>query len=145
MTRHARHEALEKIIMGKLDGASTSSTTSAAASAGKPKSAGLSKANGGVASGTEAALKLKNLKGIHEDDGANDERDAAEQLPMDAQVMKLILASMGAERHDPRVVSQLQEFVHRTSICFDYLTACLLALAPTLACSQSPHVLLCRR
>lgn len=64
--------------------------------------------------GSEAALKLKNLKGIHEDDGDHGESESGDQLPMDAQVMKFVLESMGAEKHDPRVVNQLQEFVHRT-------------------------------
>lgn len=122
--------------MGKSDGLSGTSAALSGGS-GKPKSsssssaAALAKANGsgGLSSssssggpgglnsamiGSEAALKLKNLKGIHEDDGDNDESDAAEQLPMDAQVIKFILESMGAEKHDPRVVNQLQEFVHRT-------------------------------
>jgi hypothetical protein len=63
--------------------------------------------------GSEAALKLKNLKGIHEDDGGDDESESGVQLPLDAQVMAFVLESMGAEKHDPRVVNQLQEFVHR--------------------------------
>lgn len=123
--------------MGKSDGLSGASAALSGGS-GKPKSslsssaAALAKANGSRALsssssggggagglnsamiGSEAALKLKNLKGIHEDDGDNDESDATEQLPMDAQVIKFILESMGAEKHDPRVVNQLQEFVHRT-------------------------------
>lgn len=96
---------------------SSSSSAAALARANGSSSLSTSSAGGGGNSamiGSEAALKLKNLKGIHEDDGGDDESDAAEQLPMDAQVMKFILESMGAEKHDPRVVNQLQEFVHRT-------------------------------
>lgn len=99
------------------------SASSAASAATSAASSALAGANGAYAAssggagnalaGSENALKLQNLKGIHEDDGGAAERAADEKLPLDALAMRRVLASMGAERHDPRVVSQLQEFVHR--------------------------------
>ncbi|KAF1320394.1 Tbp-associated factor, partial [Globisporangium splendens] len=123
--------------MAKPDGLSSSSSSSKAKSALSSSSfSSASKTNGGASvssssgggggvssamTGSEAALKLKNLKGIHEDDGGDDESESGVQLPLDAQVMTFVLESMGAEKHDPRVVSQLQEFVHRyvTEILLD--------------------------
>ncbi|TYZ67180.1 hypothetical protein PybrP1_001674 [[Pythium] brassicae (nom. inval.)] len=99
-----------------------SATATASASASSSSSATLAAANGsGAPHAVENALKLQNLKGIHEDDGGAAERAADEQQPLDAHVMRAVLASMGAERHEPRVVSQLLEFVHRyvTEILLD--------------------------
>lgn len=86
--------------------------TSSAGAAGAPRSV----SNGTSASpsaGSEATLKMKNLKGIHEDDGGDSDVAPNDLQPLDAQVLRFILESMGAERHEPRVVNQLQEFVHR--------------------------------
>lgn len=60
-----------------------------------------------------ASLKVRNLKDIHEDDGAEGEAARAGAQPLDALAIRRVLASMGAERFEPRVVAQLQEFVHR--------------------------------
>lgn len=66
--------------------------------------------------GNEAAsLKMRNLKDIHEDDGADGEQASADAQPLDALAMQRVLASMGADKFEPRVVSQLQEFAHRAS------------------------------
>jgi len=62
-----------------------------------------------------ASLKMRNLKDIHEDDGADGEQAGADAQPLDALAMQRVLASMGADKFEPRVVSQLQEFVHRAS------------------------------
>lgn len=62
------------------------------------------------------AVKMRNLKDIHEDDGVDGEQAGADAQPLDALAMQRVLASMGADKFEPRVVSQLQEFVHRASV-----------------------------
>ena len=81
----------------------------------KASAAVVAAAAAGVAS-TEAALKMKNLMGIHEDDGNQGSDDNDEHEPIDAKVLKYVLQSMGADKYEPRVVNQLQEFIHRTWI-----------------------------
>uniref|UniRef100_K3WRJ4 Transcription initiation factor TFIID subunit 12 domain-containing protein n=1 Tax=Globisporangium ultimum (strain ATCC 200006 / CBS 805.95 / DAOM BR144) TaxID=431595 RepID=K3WRJ4_GLOUD len=120
----AKPDGLSSSSSSKAKSASSSSSFSSASKANGGASVSSSSGGGGVSSamtGSEAALKLKNLKGIHEDDGGDDESESGVQLPLDAQVMAFVLESMGAEKHDPRVVNQLQEFVHRyvTEILLD--------------------------
>ncbi|KAJ0393449.1 hypothetical protein P43SY_000757 [Pythium insidiosum] len=91
-----------------IPGASAKGAKSTAASAS-------SKSNG---SASEAAAKAKHAKAaVAEDAHAGGDTAASETdepvLPLDAVAMKELLASMGADRHEPRVVSQLHEFVHR--------------------------------
>ncbi|RLN89070.1 hypothetical protein BBJ28_00004886 [Nothophytophthora sp. Chile5] len=72
-------------------------------------------ANGSGRQSDAGAIKMKHVKRIHEDDGNQGEGDeGADVRPMDARVMQLVLESMGADKFEPRVVAQLQEFVHRT-------------------------------
>ncbi|DAZ95645.1 TPA: hypothetical protein N0F65_002274 [Lagenidium giganteum] len=87
---------------------------SKAAAKAKPAPGGGDAKPATGAGGTgEAALKMKNLKGIHEDDGSQNEADNAHALPVDVQVLQYVLESMGADKFEPRVVNQLLEFVHR--------------------------------
>jgi hypothetical protein len=90
-------------------------------SSGAKKPAAAKAPSGGSGNGSisDAALKLKHVKGIHEDDGDDGDDGASDARPLDAQVMALLLESMGADKHEPRVVDQLQEFVHRASFCGD--------------------------
>lgn len=88
--------------------------TSGAAAAGAPRN-GSNGTSASPSAGSEATLKMKNLKGIHEDDGGDSDLAPTDLQPLDAQVLSYILESMGGERHEPRVINQLQEFVHRTS------------------------------
>lgn len=60
-----------------------------------------------------ASLKVRNVKGIHEDDGGEGEQEHSLAQPLDALAVERVLASMGADKFEPRVVAQLQEFVHR--------------------------------
>ncbi|KAG3120704.1 hypothetical protein PI124_g1415 [Phytophthora idaei] len=56
----------------------------------------------------------KGSKRLHEDDGDAYERDeGANVQPLDVLSMQQLLESMGADKFEPRVVAQLQEFVHR--------------------------------
>ncbi|KUF84307.1 Transcription initiation factor TFIID subunit 9 [Phytophthora nicotianae] len=56
----------------------------------------------------------KGTKRLHEDDGDAHERDeGANVQPLDVISMQQLLESMGADKFEPRVVAQLQEFVHR--------------------------------
>ncbi|RLN58912.1 hypothetical protein BBJ29_000195 [Phytophthora kernoviae] len=56
----------------------------------------------------------KQTKRLHEDDGDAHERDEAMGIePLDVVAMQQLLESMGADKFEPRVVSQLQEVVHR--------------------------------
>ncbi|KAE9008800.1 hypothetical protein PR003_g17850 [Phytophthora rubi] len=58
--------------------------------------------------------KAKTNKRLHEDEGDADERDGGANVqPLDVLSMQQLLESMGADKHEPRVVAQLQEFVHR--------------------------------
>ncbi|TMW68369.1 hypothetical protein Poli38472_005837 [Pythium oligandrum] len=92
------------------------STASGATKSGK--SAAASKSNGSAGG---AALKLKPGKGLQEDDGKDSETEMTDAVPLDVAVLQRILESMGADKHEPRVVNQLQEFVHRyvTDILID--------------------------
>ncbi|CAH0520588.1 unnamed protein product [Peronospora belbahrii] len=57
---------------------------------------------------------IKGNKRLHEDEGdAYERNDGANLQPLDVMCMKQILQSMGADKYEPRVVAQLQEFVHR--------------------------------
>ncbi|KAF4146398.1 Transcription initiation factor IID 31kD subunit [Phytophthora infestans] len=56
----------------------------------------------------------KGTKRLHEDDGDAHRRDeGANVQPLDVLSMQQLLESMGADKFEPRVVAQLQEFVHR--------------------------------
>ncbi|KAG7401984.1 Transcription initiation factor TFIID subunit 9B [Phytophthora boehmeriae] len=56
----------------------------------------------------------QNKRVLHEDDDDAYERDEAIGVePLDVVAMRQLLESMGADKFEPRVVSQLQEFVHR--------------------------------
>lgn len=81
-------------------------------------SSAIKSSNGSI---SETALKLKHVKGIHEDDGKEGEATTTDVPPLDVQVLQLVLESMGADKHEPRVVNQLQEFIHRyvTDILID--------------------------
>ncbi|KAJ8575103.1 hypothetical protein ON010_g4116 [Phytophthora cinnamomi] len=58
--------------------------------------------------------KAKTNKRLHEDEGDADERDGGANVqPLDMLSMQQLLESMGADKFEPRVVAQLQEFVHR--------------------------------
>ncbi|TDH73339.1 uncharacterized protein CCR75_007908 [Bremia lactucae] len=53
-------------------------------------------------------------KRLHEDENDAYERgDGINVQPLDVINIKKLLASMGADKYEPRVVAQLQEFVHR--------------------------------
>ncbi|KAI9907518.1 hypothetical protein PsorP6_003502 [Peronosclerospora sorghi] len=57
---------------------------------------------------------VKGSKHLHEDNGdINKSNEGANVLPLDMISMQQLLESMGADRFDPRVVAQLQEFLHR--------------------------------
>lgn len=64
--------------------------------------------------GSDAKTKATN-KRLHEDEGDADEHDGGVNVqPLDVLSMEQLLESMGADKYEPRVVAQLQEFVHRT-------------------------------
>ncbi|GLE10896.1 hypothetical protein PINS_up023168 [Pythium insidiosum] len=92
--------------------------STAGASSKSAKNASSSAAAKSNGSASDAAAKGKHSKAAPADD-ARAGSDAATPesdetvLPLDVVAMKELLASMGAERHEPRVVSQLHEFVHR--------------------------------
>jgi hypothetical protein len=44
------------------------------------------------------------------------QREAGQQQPRDAKIISLLLQSHGVHDFDPKVVHQLLEFAHRTSI-----------------------------
>ncbi|RLN48138.1 hypothetical protein BBJ28_00001783 [Nothophytophthora sp. Chile5] len=68
-------------------------------------------ANGSGRQSDAGALKMKHVKRIHEDDGNQGEGgEGSDVQPMDARVMQMVLESMGADKFEPRVVAQLQEF-----------------------------------
>lgn len=53
-------------------------------------------------------------KRLFEDEGdAYKRSEGADVQPLDVLSMQQLLASMGADKYEPRVVAQLQEFVHR--------------------------------
>ncbi|KAL3660073.1 hypothetical protein V7S43_014995 [Phytophthora oleae] len=63
--------------------------------------------------GSDAKVS-KGMKRLHEDEGdANEREDGANVEPLDSVSMRQLLESMGADKYEPRVVAQLQEFVHR--------------------------------
>ncbi|KAL4169214.1 hypothetical protein KRP22_010137 [Phytophthora ramorum] len=58
--------------------------------------------------------KPRASKRLHEEEGDATERDeGADVQPLDVLSMQQLLESMGADKFEPRVVAQLQEFVHR--------------------------------
>lgn len=68
---------------------------------------------GTSASATETVAPHKDARHTYEEERIETSNNNSDALPLDVQVMKQILASMGAEKYEPRVVDQLQEFVHR--------------------------------
>jgi hypothetical protein len=73
-----------------------------------PTPKGILKPNGV----SESNIKSKIFAGLHEADH-NKGTDNMDHQPLDMQVLKFILESMGADKYEPRVVNQLQEFIHR--------------------------------
>jgi hypothetical protein len=70
--------------------------------------------------------KSKTSKRPHEDEGDVQERDeGAHVQPLDVLAMEQLLESMGADKFEPRVVAQLQEFVHRTSVISSVISSTL--------------------
>ncbi|GMF12006.1 unnamed protein product [Phytophthora lilii] len=66
--------------------------------------------------GSDAKAKAGS-KRLHEDeDEAREHDEGADVQPLDVLSMQQLLESMGADKFEPRVVAQLQEFVHRTPL-----------------------------
>ncbi|CAI5746101.1 unnamed protein product [Peronospora destructor] len=59
-------------------------------------------------------IVIKGTKRLYEDESDANERDEGANLqPLDVMSIQQLLQSMGADKYEPRVVAQLQEFMHR--------------------------------
>ena len=57
--------------------------------------------------------KSSNKRLCEDESDANERDEGANLQPLDVLSMQQLLHSMGADKYEPRVVAQLQEFMHR--------------------------------